>query len=301
MKLILKMLARLYPSEWRRRYGAEYEALLEEGTPRVRDAFDVLWGAAKMQMTSRSLVRIVLPCGLGGALVATAVSFVMQPHYVSQTKFMVTSPFRDGVCGDQSDLPVGLRGTKPGICVDEDRFNRYLKSFSGGGLSRELLASVIQEKNLYPRERAHMPLNSVIDEMQQNIHVQSFGRSGERLQFVVQFDYPDPLVAQQVDDELVSQVLQRVWNEGTVGFLREQLGSAGNSAFAGVLRSQLAQAESLQSHGTFRLLNVASLPQKPGGLNRTQLGLVGLLGGLVGGFILAVVGDSRWGPAVAKD
>jgi hypothetical protein len=43
MKRMLKLLARLYPAEWRRRYGAEYEALLEEKTPRVRDLFDVLW------------------------------------------------------------------------------------------------------------------------------------------------------------------------------------------------------------------------------------------------------------------
>jgi hypothetical protein len=52
MKQILKLLARLYPAEWRRRYGAEYEALLEAHEPRVRDAFDVLWSAMKMQATS---------------------------------------------------------------------------------------------------------------------------------------------------------------------------------------------------------------------------------------------------------
>ena len=43
MKRILKFLARLYPSGWHNRYGAELDALLEDGKPRTRDAFDVLW------------------------------------------------------------------------------------------------------------------------------------------------------------------------------------------------------------------------------------------------------------------
>ena len=36
MKRILKWLARLYPSAWRNRYGAEYEALLEQTQRRTR-------------------------------------------------------------------------------------------------------------------------------------------------------------------------------------------------------------------------------------------------------------------------
>lgn len=49
MKRIMKFLARLYPSTWRTRYGAEYEALLDDATPRPRDAFDVAWVAVKLQ------------------------------------------------------------------------------------------------------------------------------------------------------------------------------------------------------------------------------------------------------------
>ena len=35
------------------RSGAEFDALLEDRHASTRDAFDVLWGAMKMQMTSR--------------------------------------------------------------------------------------------------------------------------------------------------------------------------------------------------------------------------------------------------------
>jgi len=68
MKRILKWLAQLYPAAWRARYGAEYEALLEEREPRVRDVVDVAWGAMKMQMTAWGSARIVLGCALAGVL-----------------------------------------------------------------------------------------------------------------------------------------------------------------------------------------------------------------------------------------
>ncbi len=60
------MLARLYPAAWQARYGAEYEALIEDAEPRARDGVDVLWGAMTMRVTARSFVRIVLPCALLG-------------------------------------------------------------------------------------------------------------------------------------------------------------------------------------------------------------------------------------------
>jgi hypothetical protein len=85
MRRILKLLTRLYPSAWRNRYGTEYEALLDDATPRPQDAFNVLWGAIKMQLTSRSFVRIIFPCTIAGALIAAVISFTVPPRYVSQT------------------------------------------------------------------------------------------------------------------------------------------------------------------------------------------------------------------------
>ena len=50
MKRIMRFLARLYPSGWRERYGAEFGALLEDATPSAHNAYDILWGAFKMQL-----------------------------------------------------------------------------------------------------------------------------------------------------------------------------------------------------------------------------------------------------------
>ena len=74
MRRLLKFLVRLYPSDWRKRYGVEYEALLDEVTPRARDAFDVLWQALKMQAKSWNLVKVVLPCAVCGAFVAGGIT-----------------------------------------------------------------------------------------------------------------------------------------------------------------------------------------------------------------------------------
>ena len=89
MKRVLKWLARLYPSVWRNRYGAEFEALLDDRAPRLRDTFDVLLGALKMQMSTLSFVRITLASCLFGLLAALAISFAVPAKYVSQSLILV--------------------------------------------------------------------------------------------------------------------------------------------------------------------------------------------------------------------
>ena len=84
MRRVMKLLARLYPAEWRARYGAEYEALLEEGTPRMRDVADVVWVGIKMQAMSRGFVRVVLPCALAGMFAAGVISLIAPPQYREQ-------------------------------------------------------------------------------------------------------------------------------------------------------------------------------------------------------------------------
>ena len=250
MKRILKFLARLYPSGWHNRYGAELDALLEDGEPRTRDAFDVLWGAIKMQMTTWSFVRITLACSLAGVFAAAAISFTIPPRYVSQTIITATS-------------------TKDAGRLSLDVLGRV-------AFSRESLASVIQKQKLYPGERLRVPLNDVIDKMQRDIHVSlaplaSSGK-GDATSFVLKFDYPDPKVAQQVNEELVSRLV----------------------------RSNLLAAVQSQSHTTLRVEHEPSLPQKPSGLNRIQLAIIGLFAGLLGGLILATILRSHHDTIVAN-
>jgi uncharacterized protein involved in exopolysaccharide biosynthesis len=237
MKRTMRFLARLYPSRWRKRYGAELDALLEDATPSARDAFDVFCGALKMQMTTWSFGRIMLACSLVGILVAAAVSFAVPVHYLSQAVFTAT-PASEFTLDTLKDLTRNIS-------------------------SRESLNPVIQEHNLYARERARMSLDDVIDKMKQDITVETLPlaspRNRDRLTFVVQFDYPDAHVAQQVNAELASRFI-----EGNVD-------------------------PRLNSHATLQLPGPPSLPLRPTAPNRMELAALGLLAGLLAGLTITII------------
>lgn len=271
MRRMLKLLAKLYPAEWRKRYGAEYEALLEEGTPRVRDAVDVFSGAMKMQMTTWSFAKIVLPCALVGTLVAVGVSLAVPKRYVSQSVVSV----------DTSDAR----------SIDNE-----LASQVQDVLASPFLISVIQKENLYPRERARMPLNDVVDLMKKGIEIRPLATSDGKFASAFEFDfvYPDAQVAQRVDDELVSSLMAsnlrvRSAGAGTIDSLKDQLGAAQDPVFKARLQSQLGQAESLQLHESFRVINPANLPKSPAFPKPGLFGAGGLFVGLVGGLIVAAI------------
>jgi len=251
MRRILKWLAQLYPAAWRARYGAEYEALLEEREPRVRDVVDVAWGAMKMQMTAWGSARIVLGCALAGVAVAVAISFVAPKKYLSQTLISVETPDRQAI-------------------------DKYLAGLVKDGLSPEFVTSIIERENLYPSERARMPLSDAVDLMRKNILIRAVNGK-QPSGFVVEFVYPDPRVAQRVDKELVSQLM--ALNLGT---------AIANSS------------DPARPRVTFRVDHAADLPQRPVFPKRSLFGVGGLFAGLVSGLILAVVVGTRRGPMVAK-
>lgn len=267
MKRLLKFLAWLYPSEWRKRYRVEYEALLEQGTPRVRDALDVLLVGVKMQMTARSFVTIVLPCALAGALAAVAVSFSVPPRYSAQVVVTIMT----------TNQPASGR-------VDD-----LQRAF----IDRDILASVIQDFKLYPSERSRVPPSDVINTMQRHIRFRAEPVTArinpavyepmlrikpgklDKLNFVVQFDYPDPHIAQQATADLLRR------------------------AFDANIRLVIQQAEVHRDSDAGLVLTVEhqpSLPENPDGLNRIQMGAIGLSGGLICGLIVAAVLRSRHAP-----
>jgi hypothetical protein len=59
MKRLARWLARLYPRQWRARYGEEFEALLEDATLGWRDCFGVVLSALEIRMETTNFPRIV--------------------------------------------------------------------------------------------------------------------------------------------------------------------------------------------------------------------------------------------------
>jgi hypothetical protein len=73
MRSLIRFSAKLYPPRWRSRYGAEFDALLEDERPSARAAIDVLTGALLMQIRTTWKV-------LAAALVVAALIGIVARH-----------------------------------------------------------------------------------------------------------------------------------------------------------------------------------------------------------------------------
>jgi len=267
MKRLLKLLARLYPPAWRNRYGAEFDAVLEDTEPRSRDIVDISWAALKTHLTSRNFIRIVLPCSIAGALIAIAISFATPPRYISQSTFIAIE-----LHGPSN------RGARE---VTEDEAKRALSNWRDSILDRDFLASTIQKFDLYPHERAHIPLDKIIDKMQRAVEIKRApvtqpGVPGSRSGFIVNFAYSEPHLAQRVEGHLAFRMLTET-----------------------VRRAKSASGGLSQPHESFVFMEMPSLPQKPAGWNRSQKTAAGIIAGLLCGIILAAILGPRHDTTVA--
>jgi hypothetical protein len=298
MKGLLRYLARLYPSRWRERYGPEFDALLEDATPKPRDAFDILWGAFKMRLTDPTFARITLACALTGLLASLAISLTLPVTYRSHAILRVTprrlvedldSMFKDGC------TPLG--GGWWSCAVDETPALRRTMSESvtkltEGVLSSNSLTKIIQRNNLYPRERARKPLDELAANMRKNIVITPFPAeypANRRPAVVVFFNYPDARVAQQVASELMTRLIDESVRKASLENRRQNVPSE-------LFPARHPQVDGrLYSHSEMRLepLAFGTLPARPDGPNRATIAGAGLFAGLLAGLALAIVIRSR--------
>jgi hypothetical protein len=99
MKLLLRAAARLYPRAWRDRYGAEFDALIDEVTPRWRHLVNVVVGALIMQISRLALVPVAT--AVLGAVVGATISLAMRPVYASSSYVLVQVPGTAADAGDR--------------------------------------------------------------------------------------------------------------------------------------------------------------------------------------------------------
>jgi len=97
VKPLLHAAARLYPRAWRDRHGEEFDALIDDLTPRWRHVVDIVVGALIMQMSRLAFVPIAM--AVVGALVGAALSLAMPPVYASSSWVLVQVP---GTAADAS-------------------------------------------------------------------------------------------------------------------------------------------------------------------------------------------------------
>jgi hypothetical protein len=173
MKNVLRLLTRLYPAWWRRRYGGELEALLEDSGS--QDVWDLLRGAMEMQMKTWSFGRIVTVCGIAGVVLAGLVAFLLMPYPYQSTATLKITP------------------------LDVDAF----VSITEAAFTRNALTTIVLNHKLYRRERTRMQMEGVIDRMRRAIVVRPVGPNLAQ----VSFSYEDPVQAQRVSQDLVARII----------------------------------------------------------------------------------------------
>ena len=110
MRRWLRLAVWLYPAAWRRRYGAEFEALLDDLRPSTRDLWDIARGALLMQVsTPVSYLKLGAITAVIGAVGAAAVTLAMPGRYVSRAVLRIAAPSDSGDASWRSRLAATRR------------------------------------------------------------------------------------------------------------------------------------------------------------------------------------------------
>jgi hypothetical protein len=261
---LIRVAGRLYPASWRRRYGVEFEALLEDTSRNWRDVLDVLLGALKMQLTTWSFGKVAAGFGLAGALLCGAISFIAMPdQYTSDAVLRVQYSSRADIFPCASE-------PRPAT----DNTEEFVTNLMQSALARKSLAGIIEKHGLYQRERAREPMEDVIERMRHDVR---FERIGHSHAFHVRFRYSDAEQARRTERELIDKLMEE------------------NVAFARALSRQGPDLTGTNRRFAYdmEVLDPASLPILPSSPNRFLIAAMGLAVGLLLGALTAVVVRTR--------
>ena len=202
----MRLAARLYPRPWRERYGAEFDALLEDSTPRAGDLADIVMGAAIMQTKMwNSYWRVALAAGVAGALLAGAASLAIKNRYRSNATLLLKSSG-----------------------MSQDELRRVGTQMNQAVMSRDSLIDVIRspELGLYGKERQTIPLEDIANNMQKDVEVAVLRRvrgSDRAIAMRVAFKYDDPAKARGVVTKLVTAFQTEALRKSEQGYSLEVL------------------------------------------------------------------------------
>lgn len=183
MKRVIRFFIWLYPAPWRQRYGAEFDALLGDMRPGLRDLFDVLRGALEMQMSIGTLAQSAALFGVTCALVAGGASLTLSDMYRSLALIHVQRADRQ--------------------TATLSAYRSELTDVVGQALSQESLLAIMQKENLYQSDRANEPMDDVINKMRQSVRI--IVKSADTIE--VSFDCADAVRAQQTTRDLVAKLI----------------------------------------------------------------------------------------------
>jgi len=191
MKRWIRWAARLYPPDWRLRYGGEFDALLDAAGLQWSDVADVFRGAVKMRMTAMmSYKKTALLAGLAGAVIAGGIAFSIHDVWACNATLVLQNPAAESASG-----------------LSHRELLQQVLQMTTEILSRDNLIALINNPqfDLYPKERERYPVQQIAENtMRRQLHVVPFGTGDGRDQaFQISFQYPDRVKALAVVQELV--------------------------------------------------------------------------------------------------
>ncbi len=189
MKQWVRLASFLYPAAWRRRYAAEFDAMLDEVDAGWKDVFDTLKGALSMQLTSWNFKSILLTFSLIGLAIAAAIAFIVPNQYQSTAVMRLS--------GDAS-----------------------LNNAEQDVLSRTSLEQTITGLGLYEAQRTNTPMENIVESMRmRDISIRTLrlpADSKSQTAFTINFRYPDRKLAQAVTRNLVAKFTAALPRAGTL-------------------------------------------------------------------------------------
>ena len=233
-----------------------------------------------MQLSVPTFPKLALMLSIAGLLAGLAVSSVVTPTYISQAMLRVTGP-------------TGSTPPPPDLVEHLTRFEREV-------LSRASLSAIIQEPhlNLYPEERAGMPLEDVIERMRtRDIRIRLVGSSA----FNVAFDYRDRVKARDTVQALLTRFVEANLNdqrpraqsaagqldqvrrlEARVALLEKRLGIPAAATEPG------AQLAAVNAGMNLEVIDPPSLPVLPVKPNRALFMAAGFGAGFLAALVIAL-------------
>jgi uncharacterized protein involved in exopolysaccharide biosynthesis len=257
--------AALYPWRWRKRYGEEFDALLEDLNPGWREFTDVLQGALKMQMTNAATyLKLIGGLAAAGAIVATAVSFRVPRIYESTAVIRIT----------EARNPQGVV-SQDGL---QERVPRLLGQTAQEVWSQTNLEHLITspDLDLYKEDRLRDPMEGIVQRMRAHIwfSIAHLGSPESASALKISFSSPDPRKARAVVNELTSRFIDKNWK---------------NREFdANAWQKIWPQSTPPRAMEKFEVLEPGSLPERPTSPNRFAFAAIGLALGLALGLIATV-------------
>jgi len=220
MKTTLQSLILLYPKAWRNRYENEFKALLDDVSPTWRTFFDVFGGALKMQMKIWNPWKIIAAFAIVGVVAAVGFAVMMPDRFVSTAIIKIGK-------ADPEELVAAIQRVE----------------------GRGFLAQLINEEDLYKRERTRVPMGDVMEQMRQKDILIRWVSGPDGRALSVSYDAPDAAHARRVATRL------------SAALVTETAGS---------------------------MIDPASLPLRPTSPRRSRIIIMGLIAGLLVGALFAL-------------